>query len=60
MNDNRLQYTVSFIASFSFNFRQVTVCTSGIENYFFVQNILEFVQIFQKHREKSLQTRRFS
>lgn len=34
MNDNRLQYTVSFIASFSFNFRQVTACTSGIENYF--------------------------
>ncbi len=34
MNDDRLQYTASFIASFSFNFRQVTACTSGIENYF--------------------------
>ena len=32
----------------------------GNRELFFVQNILEFVQIFQKHREKSLQTRRFS
>ena len=34
MNDDRLQYTASFVASFSFNSRQVTACTSGIENYF--------------------------
>lgn len=53
MNDDRLQYTASFVASFSFNSRQVTACTSGIENYFlyktfwnlykFSKNVLTFL-----------------
>lgn len=34
MNDTVYCSLLSFIASFSFNFRQVTACTSGIENYF--------------------------
>lgn len=56
MNDDRLQYTASFIASFSFNFRQVTACTSGIENYFLYKTFWNLYKSSKTSREISPNT----
>ena len=53
MNDDRLQYTASFVASFSFNSRQVTACTSGIENYFLYKTFWNLYK-FSKNIERNL------
>lgn len=53
MNDDRLQYTASFVASFSFNFRQVTACTSGIENYFLYKTFWNLYK-FSRNTERNL------